>query len=421
MSNDFNSRRKTILEKRLAELYEEYEAAYAQLGRMLSDTDALKIKRQIDYLDEAIKEVEGQLAGIGQEDEGEGNGRQTANERANPENADAAYLVKLTDILNTRFDLSELNSLAFYLSLELDDLPGEGKQRKVEELIKYLNRHQKLAELVTIGKKNRSDIAWPEKPIKQPISLQAQLPTKPQPNWGLAKTVLVDEYHGQPLFNNRLQRELKAKGFEVRTVTEAYSSELLFTSDIFVIWFARYFEGAKARFLDEEISLIKEYLEQGGAALLIGLGWVWAGFEEQPSIETYPLNLISEGYGIFFTNAIISHVSGVSHDEQPITFEKPFMSDHPVTQGVTLISAPKAAPGSLIVTPPAVSLIWGSDQLRDSDGAKNPVILAAADTGQGKLICMQHAAYINSLNDDNFTLLTNILNWLVSRADGDTK
>lgn len=160
MSNDFQTRRKTILEKRLAELYEEYEAAYAQLGRMLADTDALKIKRQIAYLDEAIKEVEGQLEGFGEGDSGEGNGRQPANDRANAENADAAYLVKLTDILNTRFDRSELNSLAFYLSLDLDDLPGEGKRRKAEELVKHLNRRQRIEELVAIGKQRRPDINW---------------------------------------------------------------------------------------------------------------------------------------------------------------------------------------------------------------------------------------------------------------------
>ena len=160
MNNDFNSRRKTILEKRLAELYEEYEAAYAQLGRMLSDTDALKIKRQIAYLDEAIKEVEGQLGEIGQGDDGEGNGRQPANDRANAENTDAAYLVKLTDILNTRFDLSELTSLAFYLSLDLDDLPGQGKRRKAEELVKHLNRHERIEELVAVGKQRRPDINW---------------------------------------------------------------------------------------------------------------------------------------------------------------------------------------------------------------------------------------------------------------------
>jgi len=159
MSNDFAARRRTILEKRRAELYEEYEAAYAQLGRMLADADALKIKRQIAYLDEAIQEVEGQLAGIGKGDEGEGNGRRPAPNRA-AENADHAYLVRLANILNTRFSLSELNTLAFYLSIDFDELPGEGKRRKAEELVKYLNRHQRLDELVKIGQQQGSDIDW---------------------------------------------------------------------------------------------------------------------------------------------------------------------------------------------------------------------------------------------------------------------
>jgi hypothetical protein len=151
MSRDFATRRREILEKRLGELYEEYEAAYSQLGRMLAETDALKIKRQIAYLDEAIKEVAQQLGQFSGEDGNEGNAAATT---------DAAYLVKLTDILNTRFDLGELRTLAFYLSIDLDDLPGEGRQRKAEELVKYLDRHQRLEELLTIGKQRRPDIRW---------------------------------------------------------------------------------------------------------------------------------------------------------------------------------------------------------------------------------------------------------------------
>jgi hypothetical protein len=158
MSNDFAARRRTILEKRRAELYEEYEAAYAQLGRMLADADALKIKRQIAYLNEAIQEVEQQLAQLGGKDEEE-NGRRPAPNRT-AENVEHAYLVKLAEILNTRFSLSELNTLAFYLSIDLDELPGEVKRRKAEELVKYLNRHQRLDELVAIGKQKRPDINW---------------------------------------------------------------------------------------------------------------------------------------------------------------------------------------------------------------------------------------------------------------------
>lgn len=160
MSSDFTSRRKTILERRLAELYEEYEAAYAQLGRMLADTDALKIKRQIAYLDEAIKKVEEQLAQFSESEGREGNGRNPSDNSVASENADTAYLLKLTDILNTRFNLSELNTLAFHLSLDLDDLPGEGKRRKAEELVKYLNRHQRIKEMMAVGKAQRPDINW---------------------------------------------------------------------------------------------------------------------------------------------------------------------------------------------------------------------------------------------------------------------
>ena len=155
MSEQFNGRRKAILEKRLAELYEEYEAAYAQLGRMLADVDALKIRRQIAYLDEAIKEVEAQLAQL------DSGGRATAVAPGATELADNAYLLQLIEIINRRFNLSELRGLCLRLSLDLDDLPGDGKRRKVEELVTYLNRHLRLRELVSVGRRERPDIDWP--------------------------------------------------------------------------------------------------------------------------------------------------------------------------------------------------------------------------------------------------------------------
>lgn len=155
MRKDSITRRREILEKRLAELYEEYEAANGQLGRILAEADVLKIKRQIARLDEAIKEVEqqlGQLSG--------GDGHSPADGGSAAATTDAAYLVKLTDILNTRFNLGELSTLAFHLSIDLDDLPGDGKRRKVDELIKYLDRHRRIEELIRIGKQRRPDINW---------------------------------------------------------------------------------------------------------------------------------------------------------------------------------------------------------------------------------------------------------------------
>jgi hypothetical protein len=160
MSTDFASRRQTILKKRLAELYEEYEVAYGQLGRMLSDTDALKIRRQIAYLAEAIRDVEQQLTPVGGGDRG---GTAVVPDPTMTELADNAYLIKLIEILNMRFNLSELHGLALHLSVDLDDLPGEGKRRKVEELVTYLNRHLRLGELLRVGREQRPDIDWPDR------------------------------------------------------------------------------------------------------------------------------------------------------------------------------------------------------------------------------------------------------------------
>lgn len=88
---------------------------------MLNNADKLKLKRQIADLDETIKEVEQQLAGLGQGGNEAGNNDNAA---AGCEQADTSHLIKLNDILNNRFNLDELNSLAFSLGLDLYDLPG---------------------------------------------------------------------------------------------------------------------------------------------------------------------------------------------------------------------------------------------------------------------------------------------------------
>ena len=100
-------------------------------------------------------------------------------------------------------------------------------------------------------------------------------------------------------------------------------------------------------------------------------------------------------------------------EDAPISFRRPFMQEHPVTDGVNVIVSPQSAPGSLMVTPPAISLIWGSDDTEDSDGVKNPVILAASERGKTRIVCLQHCGYVTHFRYDNSTLLKNILTWLV--------
>jgi nucleoside phosphorylase len=77
------------------------------------------------------------------------------------DDATQALQDQLIEILNQRFSREELKDLCFWLSLEYDDLPGEGRAAKARELVKYLGRHQRLADLVNIGRQRRRDIQWP--------------------------------------------------------------------------------------------------------------------------------------------------------------------------------------------------------------------------------------------------------------------
>jgi hypothetical protein len=71
-------------------------------------------------------------------------------------------LTELRRILAARFDESELRSLCFELGEDYENLPPEGKAGKARELVRYLERRDRIAELVETGKRLRPDISWPE-------------------------------------------------------------------------------------------------------------------------------------------------------------------------------------------------------------------------------------------------------------------
>jgi len=72
------------------------------------------------------------------------------------------YPSQLLEILDQRFDEGELKTLCFYLDVDYDNLPDKGKANKARELIKYLERRNRIPELVRVGKQLRPDISWPE-------------------------------------------------------------------------------------------------------------------------------------------------------------------------------------------------------------------------------------------------------------------
>ena len=69
-------------------------------------------------------------------------------------------LSKLRELLTKRFDLEELRSLVFDLGIDYDSLRGEGQAAKARELVAYLERRDRVLDLVELGQKLRSDVPW---------------------------------------------------------------------------------------------------------------------------------------------------------------------------------------------------------------------------------------------------------------------
>jgi hypothetical protein len=69
-------------------------------------------------------------------------------------------LSELRELLITHFDEGELRILCFDLGVDYDDLRGEGKAQKARDLIFYLERHNRIPELLKVGKQWRPDISW---------------------------------------------------------------------------------------------------------------------------------------------------------------------------------------------------------------------------------------------------------------------
>ncbi len=72
------------------------------------------------------------------------------------------YLVQLRQILEAYFDDGELRTLCFDLQLDYDSLPGQGKASKARELVAYLERRDRIAELTQLGRQLRPQVDWGE-------------------------------------------------------------------------------------------------------------------------------------------------------------------------------------------------------------------------------------------------------------------
>lgn len=87
-------------------------------------------------------------------------GVQAASTPSTQRTPDLEHLIELRRVLTTRFDEGEIRTLCFELGIDYHDLPGEGKANKARELVAYLERHGRIAELVRAGERLRPAISW---------------------------------------------------------------------------------------------------------------------------------------------------------------------------------------------------------------------------------------------------------------------
>ena len=86
-----------------------------------------------------------------------------------------ANLTRLRQQINDHFDLEELRTLSFDLGAHYDDLRGEGRANKARELIAYLQRRGRIAELVARCAHLRPNAVWQFEPDATPTA-----PTEPE-------------------------------------------------------------------------------------------------------------------------------------------------------------------------------------------------------------------------------------------------
>ena len=70
-------------------------------------------------------------------------------------------LSQIREGLRSCFTPSELEDLCFALQIDIESLPGQGKNAKTRELVLYVARRGKLLKLIEYSKQNRPLSAWP--------------------------------------------------------------------------------------------------------------------------------------------------------------------------------------------------------------------------------------------------------------------
>jgi hypothetical protein len=122
------------------------------------------------------------------------------------------HLAQLRQILSERFDESELHTLCFDLGIDYQDLPSQAKADKARELVEYLDRHGRIAQLAEFGQKLRPDISWESAllaskgslPGAEQSALERQIPHNLPPR---------SEFIGRDAEKSRMQEALCSRSY----------------------------------------------------------------------------------------------------------------------------------------------------------------------------------------------------------------
>jgi hypothetical protein len=150
MPNSVSDVKRKTLDRRLANLAEEYVAASAQLDRALSDVERLRIQRQIADLEAQMQEVASQL-----------DQRAAPAGQLPPHPIDPATVspTGLRTAMRTVYNLAELKILCDDLAVDYENLGGERLENRILELISFMRRRGRYEELVRKVLADRPTIA----------------------------------------------------------------------------------------------------------------------------------------------------------------------------------------------------------------------------------------------------------------------
>lgn len=74
------------------------------------------------------------------------------------------FLIKLHELLDLHFSEEDIRTMCFYLGVDYDNLPAQGKANKARELILHFQRLDRIQNIIKLGQEMRPSIDWEDVP-----------------------------------------------------------------------------------------------------------------------------------------------------------------------------------------------------------------------------------------------------------------